>query len=51
MTVRTADGQAWKSQVPYSSYLFERPTELQVISLGEVGSTVFLDNLIATMGE
>jgi arylsulfatase A-like enzyme len=51
VTVRTADGQAWKAQVPYSSYLFERPTELQVISLGEVGSTVFLDNLIATVGE
>ena len=51
VTVRTADGQEWRSQVPFSNYLFERPTELQVISLGEVGSTVFLDTLIATVGE
>jgi len=49
VSVRTASGDAWSLEVPYESYRFERPTEVQLTSLGVEASKVFVDNLIATV--
>jgi hypothetical protein len=49
LSVRTASGEAWSLTVPYEDFLFERPTEVQMISLGAAASRVFIDNLIATV--
>ena len=49
MTVSTQDGRQWSSQVPFEQFLFEWPTNVEMIGLGPVGSSVRMDHLVVTV--
>lgn len=49
ISVQTASGESWFQQVPFAEYLFERPTEVQIISLGQENSRALVDNFVATV--
>lgn len=44
----TEDGRRWFRQEPILNTAFDRPAELQIIGLGDTGSSVQIDNLVVT---
>ena len=45
------DGRRWATQVPYTKYQFDRPSEVQIIGLGAQGTAVQIDHLVVTVEE
>ena len=48
VSVTTEHGDMWRQNVPAKEYLFDRATNIQIVSLGDPNTTVYIDNVLVT---
>ena len=46
--ITTEHGDMWQRNVPAEDYLFDRATNIQIISLGDPNTKVYIDNVVVT---
>lgn len=48
VSATTEHGDLWRQNVPAEDYLFDRATNIQIISLGDPNTKVYIDNVVVT---
>lgn len=48
VSATTEYGDLWRQNVPAEDYLFDRATNIQIISVGDPNTKVYIDNVVIT---
>ena len=48
VSVTTEHGDMWRQNVPAEDYLFDRATNIQIVSFGNPNTKVYIDNVLVT---